>query len=83
MKEEDIKKAIELKNKLESERQLFQFANSNHVDLRVNFEERCEHGRILNIGYLLDDDVIEGLKAMVIASIEKKINDLLEELEKL
>ena len=83
MKEEDIKKAIELKNKLDSQRQLFQFANSNHVDLRVNLEERCGHRRILNIGYLLDDDVIEGLKAMVIARIEKKINDLLEELEKL
>ena len=53
------------------------------MDLRVSLEERCEHGRVLNIGYLLDDDVIEGLKAMVIASIEKKINDLLEELEKL
>ena len=83
MKEEDLKKAIELKNKLDSERQLFQFANSYNVDLRVNLEERCDHGRILNIGYLLDDDVIEGLKAMVIDRIEKKINDLLEELEKL
>ena len=83
MKEEDLKKAIELKNKLDSERRLFQFANSNHVDLRVRLEEMCEHGRVLNIGYLLDDDVIEGLKAMVVASIEKKINDLLEELEKL
>lgn len=83
MKEEDLKKAIELKNKLDSERQLFQFANSNHVDLRVSLEERYGYRRILNIGYLLDDDVIEGLKAMVIASIEKRINDLLEELEKL
>ena len=83
MKEEDIKKAIELKNKLDSERRLFKVANSNHVDLRVSLEERCEYGRVLNIGYLLDDDVIEGLKAMVIARIEKKINDLLEELEKL
>ena len=83
MKEEDLKKAIELKNKLDSQRQLFQFANSNHVYLRVSLEDMCYHGRILNIGYLLDDDVIEGLKAMVIASIEKRINDLLEELEKL
>ena len=83
MKEEDIKKAIELKNKLDRERRLFQFANSNHVDLRIRLEERCEHGRVLNIGYLLDDDVIEGLKAMVVANIEKRINDLLEELEKL
>lgn len=83
MKEEDLKKAIELKNKLDSERKLLQFANSNYVDLRVNLEERCDHGSILNVDYLLDEDVIKGLKAMVIASIEKSINDLLEELEKL
>ena len=83
MKEEDLKKAIELKNKLDRERRLFQFANSNHVDLRVSLEERCEHGRILNIDYLLDKDVIKGLRAMVVANIEKRINDLLEELEKL
>lgn len=83
MKEEDLKKAIELKNKLDSERELLQFANSIYVDLRVNLEERCDHGRILNIDYLLDDNVIEGLKAMVAASIEKRVNDLQKELEKL
>lgn len=83
MKEEVLKKAIELKNKLESKRGLLQFANSNHVDLRVNLEERCDHGRILNINYILDEDVIKGLRAMVIANIEKILNDLLEELEKL
>lgn len=83
MKEEDLKKAILLKNKLDSERQLFQFANSNYVDLEVYLEERSVNERVINIGYLLDDDVIEGLKAMVVAGIEKKINDLLEELEKL
>ena len=83
MKEEDLNKAIQLKKKLDSERELLQFADSHSVDLRVSLEERCEHGRILNIGYLLDDDVIEGLRAMVVANIEKRINDLLEELEKL
>lgn len=83
MKEEDLKKAIELKDELDSERKLLQFANSDYVDLRVNLEERCDHGRILNMEYLLDKDVIKGLRAMVIANIEKRINDLLEELEKL
>lgn len=78
MKEEDLKK------KLDSERELLQFANSHYdVDLRVNLEERCDHGRVLNIDYLLDKDVIKGLRAMVIANIEKRINDLLEELKKL
>ena len=83
MKEEDLKKAIELKNKLDSKRELLKFANSNYVDLRVNLEERCDHGRIRNIDYLLDKDVIKGLRAMVIANTEKSINDLQEELEKL
>lgn len=83
MKEEDLKKAIQLKELLDSERKLLQFANSHYVDLKVNLEERCDHGRIRNIDYLLNNDVIKGLRAMVIANIEKRINDLLEELEKL
>jgi hypothetical protein len=83
MKEEDLKKAIELKNKLDSERELLQFANSHYVDVRVELDENSDHGRILNIDYLLDKDVIKGLRAMAIASIERKIKDLQEELEKL
>lgn len=83
MKEEVLKKAIELKNKLDSERQLIKFINCPYMDLRVNIEEMSEHRRILNIDYLLDKDVIEGLKAMIIANFERRINDLKEELEKL
>ena len=82
MKEEDLKKAIGLKTKLDSERKILQFANSHSVDLRVNLENRCNN-EILNVDYLLDKDVIKGLRAMVIANIEKSINDLQEELEKL
>lgn len=80
MKEEDLTKAIELKNKLDSERELLQFANRYYVHLRVNLEERCEHGRIRNMDYLLGDNVIKELKAKVIANIEKNISDLQEEL---
>lgn len=83
MKEEDLKKAIELKTKLDSERKILQFANSHYVDLKVELDENSDHGRILNIDYLLDKDVIKGLRAMAIANIEKRINDLQEELEKL
>lgn len=83
MEEKDLMKAIELKKKLDSKRELLQFANRPSVDLRVNLEERCDHGRILNMDYLLDDYFIEGLKAKVITSIEKDISDLLDELEKL
>lgn len=83
MKEEDLTKAIELKKQLDSKRELLKFANSYHVDLRVNLEERCDHGRIRNMDYLLGDSVIEELKSKVIANIEKSISDLLKELEKL
>lgn len=82
MKEENLKKAIELKKGLDSKRELLQFADSHSVDLRVNLENRCNN-EIRNVDYLLDRDVSKGLRAMVIANIEKSINDLLEELEKL
>ena len=83
MKEEDLNRAIQLKKKLDNERELLQLANSHYVGLRVELDEDRETGRIINIDYLLDKDVIKGLRAMVIANIEKRINDLLEELEKL
>lgn len=82
MKEENLKKAIELKKGLDSKRELLQFADSHYVDLRVNLENRCNN-EIRNVDYLLDRDVSKGLRAMVIANIEKGINDLQEELENL
>lgn len=83
MKEEDLKKAIKLKEQIDSERELLRFANSSDVNLRVNLEERCDYGHILNMNYLLGDNVIKELKAKVIANIEKGINELLAKLEKL
>lgn len=83
MKEEDLQKAIKLKEELDRERELLRFANHPSVDLRVNLEERCDHGRIRNMDYLLGNNVIKELKAKVIANIEKNISDLLDKLEKL
>lgn len=82
MKEEVLTKAIELKKILDDKRELLQLANSHYVDLRVDLKERYTK-EIRNVDYLLDKDVIKGLRAMVIANIEKRINDLQEELEKL
>lgn len=82
MKEENLKKAIELKKGLDSKRELLQFADSHSVDLRVNLENRCNN-EIRNVDYLLDRDVSKGLRAMVIDKMEKRVNDLQEELEKL
>lgn len=74
---------MELKEELDRERELLRFANHPSVDLRVNLEERCDHGRIRNMDYLLGNNVIKELKAKVIANIEKNISDLLDKLEKL
>jgi hypothetical protein len=60
MKEENLKKAIELKKGLDSKRELLQFADSHSVDLRVNLENRCNN-EIRNVDYLLDRDVSKGL----------------------
>lgn len=84
MKEEDLEKAIDLKKILDEKRKLLKIANSCYVDLRVNLEDRFGRSSdIRDISNIFDDGVIEGLKAMAIASIEKSINDLQEELEKL
>lgn len=83
MTEDDLRKAMELKDELDSERQLLRFANFPSVYLRVNLEERCDHGHIRNINDVLGDSVIKELKAKVIANIEKNISDLLDKLEKL
>jgi hypothetical protein len=83
MKEEDLQKAIKLKEELDRERELLRFANHPSVDLRVNLEERCDHGRIRNMDYLLGNNIIKELKAKVIANIEKNISDLLDKLEEL
>ena len=71
-----------IRDRLDSERKLLQFANHPSVDLRVNLEERCDN-EIRNVDYLLDRDVTKGLRAMVIAKMEKRVNDLQEQLEKL
>ena len=83
MKEEDLNKAIELKNKLDSKRELLQFANNQNVKLKVTLEDNCDHGRIRDMNYIFDDSDIEELKAKVITGIEKSINEVLVEIEKL
>lgn len=83
MKEEDLTKAIELKKELDSKRELLQFANREFVDINVCLEDNCSKESFIVTNYLLGDNVINELKAKVIASIEKSIYDLLDKLEKL
>lgn len=83
MKEEDLTKAIQIKKQLDYERELLQFANNRNVKLKVTLEDNCDHGRIRDVGYIFGDRLIEDMKAEIISNIEKRINDLLDKLEKL
>lgn len=76
-------KAIELKKQLDYKRRVLKFGNSVYTSIKVYFEDDCIHKNVRITDDILGDDVIKGLRAMVIANIEKSINDLQEELEKL
>lgn len=83
MKEEVLAKAIELKKQLDYKRRVLKLGNSVYTSIKVYFEDDDIHYNVRITDDILGDDVIKGLRAMVIANIEKRINDLQEELEKL
>lgn len=83
MKEEVLTKAIELKKQLDYQRRVLKLGNSVYTSIKVYFEDELIHDNVRITDDVLGDDVIKGLRAMVIANIEKRINDLQEELEKL
>lgn len=76
-------KAIELKKQLDYKRRVLKFGNSVYASIKVYFEDDCIHENVRITDDILGDDVIKELKTKVIANIEKRINDLQEELEKL
>lgn len=83
MKEEDLTKVVRIKQQLDYRRDILLFANNRNVKLKVILEDICDHGSIRDVGYILGDRLIEDMKAEIIASIEKSVNDLLDKLEKL
>lgn len=83
MTEEDLNKAIELKKQLDCKRRVLKLGNSVYTSIKIYFEDDYTYENARITDDILGDDVIKELKAKVIANIEKRINDLLEELEKL
>lgn len=83
MKEEVLTKAIELKKQLDYQRRVLKLGNSVYTSIKVYFEDELFHDNVRITDDVLGDNVIKELKAKAIANIEKRINDLLEELEKL
>lgn len=76
-------KAIELKKQLDYQRRVLKLGNSVYTSIKVYFEDELIHDNVRITDDVLGDNVIKELKAKAIANIEKRINDLLEELEKL
>lgn len=83
MKEEDLTKAMELKDELDSERGLLRLVNRPYMELKINLEEIYGHGSYRNMNSILGDSVIKELRAKIIALINERINALQKELEKL
>lgn len=83
MKEEVLTKAIELKKQLDYHRRVLKLGNSVYTSIKVYFEDELIHDNVRITDDVLGDNFIKELKAKAIANIEKRINDLLEELEKL
>lgn len=83
MKEEVLIKAIELKKELDHKRRVLKLGNSVYTSIKIYFEDSLFHENARITDDILGDDVIKELKAKAIANIEKRINDLQEELEKL
>lgn len=83
MKEEVLTKAIELKKQLDYQRRVLKLGNSVYTSIKVYFEDELIHDNVRITDDVLGDNVIKELKTKAIANIEKRINDLLEELEKL
>lgn len=76
-------KAIELKKQLDYKRRVLKLGNSVYTSIKVYFEDNLIHDNVRITDDVLGDNVVKELKAIVIANIEKGINELLEELEKL
>lgn len=83
MKEEDLTKAIKLKDELDDKRGLLKLAKLPYMELKINFEEIYGHGSYRNVNSVLGDSVIKELRKKIIALIEERINELQKELEKL
>lgn len=83
MTEENLTKAIKLKDELDEKRGLLYLVNRPYMELKVNFEEIYGHGCYRNVNSILGDSVIKELRKKIIDLIEERINELQKELEKL
>lgn len=83
MTEQDLEKAIKLKEDLDYERRLLKFALKPSVELNVILRERERNGDVSIMNRVLGDEGIKEIKGKIIAIIKEEIHNLESQIEKL
>lgn len=83
MTEQDLEKAIKLKEELDYERKLLEFALKPSVELNVMLRENEKYGDVFCMNRVLGDEGIKEIKGKIIAIIKDKIRNLESQIEKL
>lgn len=83
MTEQDLEKAIKLKENLDFERRLLKFALNPSVELNVILRSRERNGDISVMNRVLGDEGIKEIKWKIIAIIKDEIHNLESQIEKL
>lgn len=82
MTEQDLEKAIKLKENLDYERRLLDFALKPYVELNVILRERERNGDVFFMNNVLGDEGIKEIKGKILAIIKDKIHNLESQIEK-
>lgn len=83
MTEQDLEKAIKLKEDLDYDRNLLKFALNPSVELNVILCSRERNGGMFIANRVLGDEGIKEIKGEILAIIKDKIHNLESQIEKL
>lgn len=83
MKEQDLEKAINLKEGLDDYRRLLEFAMKPSVELSVELFENEVNGEVSTMNRVLGEEGFAEIKEKIISNIKDKIHGLELEIEKL
>lgn len=83
MTEQDLEKAIKLKEVLDFDRRLLKFAQKPFAELNVMLHDRERNGEKFIMNRFLGDEGIKEIKGKIISIIKDKIHNLESQIEKL
>lgn len=83
MKEQDLEKAINLKEELDDYRRLLEFAMKTSVELSVELFKNEVNGEVFTMNRVLGEEGFAEIKEKIISNIKDKIHSLESQIEKL